>query len=465
MNNKSTKYLFEEFCELEMGSDLYSKQIGGIPFWEYIRPTVFNKILQSKDLMGTIHDAPKKTKRKYLKNLYQMFKNIFTENPYFADECSFLFISNPRRMLLHDGNWWDIYTDPILEPFDDEQYTVLEPYSKYRNQSPLKNGVSYRLDLIQHSSSLYEKIWRQVGNPNLSIVDEINNMIEQYFGIKIDLKPLVKNVIINYKFKVPQYRKIFKKVDPDVLILTTGAYLKSEIQAAKDLSIPVVELQHGGGDKYHAGYEYPAGCNVSLFPDHIFVFGDYWKEQIRYPLPDSHVHAVGYPFHEMMRERYDQCGGNSVLFISQGPIGKQLSKMAVELSNYSLDEEIVYKLHPGEYDRWETEYPWLRNTNINVINSNEVPLYKLLGESKAVVGVYSTVMYESIDMFAETYLVDLPGVVRLEDLIRTGHAILVETVDELAEYIQNTPPRTRKEFFTSDSVPTIYKKLHQIASA
>ena len=93
----------------------------------------------------------------------------------------------------------------------------------------------------------------------------------------------------------------------------------------------------------------------------------------------------------------------------------------------------MYKLHPGEYDRWREAYPWLVDADIKVIDSSEPPLYELFARSSVQVGVASTAIYEGLTFDLETYIYDCQGWAVTKPLVADGAATLVASADELAD--------------------------------
>lgn len=122
-----------------------------------------------------------------------------------------------------------------------------------------------------------------------------------------------------------------------------------------------------------------------------------------------------------------------MLFISQGTIGEQLSKFAIEVQQApEIDHDIVYKLHPDEYDRWEDEYPWLVDSGFKVIDSSEPPLYELFAESSAQVGVGSTAVYEGLAFGLETFVYECSGSKVLQPLVEEGSTKSISTAEDFA---------------------------------
>jgi len=230
------------------------------------------------------------------------------------------------------------------------------------------------------------------------------------------------------------------------------------IEACKELSIPTVELQHGVISARHLGYAYGhEKARKRLFPDWLFLFGEFWREAAAFPIPPERVRAVGWAYLERRRleqpriERKQQ-----VLFLSQKTIGHALSRIAVELAGTpGVEHEVVYKLHPGERLSWRKDYPWLGEAKVRVVDGDEPHLYELLAESSAQVGVYSTALYEGLVFGLDTFVARLPGSDVMTRLVEhSGQTRWVDGVRSLAEALRD-PPGFRDEtgdYFRPDAV-------------
>jgi hypothetical protein len=175
----------------------------------------------------------------------------------------------------------------------------------------------------------------------------------------------------------------------------------------------------------------------------------------------------GYPY---LDRQTDQVSTDSnprqILFISQGTIGKELSKVAVELNNeLNSNWRIIYKLHPGEYDRWKTEYGELQQSDVTVIDGDQPSLYQLFAESSAQVGVASTALFEGTTFSLKTYVYDLPGSEVLDLLIKQQNKRKASSATELATMItteecENT--NEYPEFFRSTTSDELTDAIEQI---
>lgn len=435
------KSLVETVFQMEEDLDLFNKKVDGVYFWELVRFSVVNQIAQKTGLYGEAHTGVDVDAKNVISYSFSALKNFLYRNPFISSENDVLFFGHPRRKLMEDGLWWDVYCDPVID-FMQEKYKclLLEPPYLNGHLLPAKTESIRFLDSVLFLSNVLKIIlsfkFALTKDENL-LIDKIQALINKKFNIDIDLNHLVRDLLLVRKSRIPIYSFLLNKIKPKVVILTVsyGRGISPIIEVCKNMGIPVVELQHGTISRYHTGYSFPNVKKLKRFPDYFLTFGDYWKHIVDLPIPGNQIISAGYPFFEMEVAKYkNEPVKDQIVFISQGTIGKEMSKFAAKLqSRNDFNMDIIYKLHPGEYDRWEQEYPWLVDSGMRVVSDDSEPVYRLLAQSKAIVGVYSTLVYEALGLGLRTFLLDLPGVEYMEELIESGSVNVVSSVDELIE--------------------------------
>jgi len=447
--------------------NLFSLEVDGIPIWEHVRFGTFRDINRANGV-GQAHTQIETGIKAYLRGTYLWARNAVSHNPYFAREHDFLFVGHPRRKLGDDGYWWDIYCDPIHE-HGELDYIHLEHNINQKHRTPAKTQNLRYTDFINYTGTIQRKLG--INEPSLpedlaSRLHEIESAIDYRFDADIDLVRKIQRAHYARKTTLPLYKRLLDRINPSVIVLVVSYGKEVLIEACKQRDIPVVELQHGVIYDHHHGYSYPEDETKSTFPDYLLTFGEFWGENIRIPIPDDHVIPVGYPY---LQRRIDDYTGiepkEQILFISQGTIGHELSKFALMIhQDPRIDHEIVYKLHPGEYDRWQDEYPHLAESDMTVIDRPEPPLYQLFAESSVQVGVGSTAVYEGLCFDLNTFVFDIGKSDVLRPLVEDGAAMFVETVDELATGLESTgKSQFKKErFFKSNAVENMMREIQRI---
>jgi hypothetical protein len=457
---------------IESEYDLFDRTVDGIRYWERIRNDVYDNICESVGVFGEANFEPGDSWNDRFRGLYLLFRNAIVRNPYLTNQHECLFYSHPRRKKLDDGTWWDLYTDPILEEVDFDAASFeydheLEHYTPARTQ-----GLRYT-DLIEYSGTVYKKLSRySLPDTEARYLSEVEDKFESIFGIEVNVLEAVRSELVERRLLVPLYERLLARVKPKVVVIVVSYGKESFIEACQNVGVPVVELQHGSISKYHCGYSFPPGRQKDTFPDYFLTFGPFWKNRLHFPIDEENVYDVGYPYlewksSELKRESCDKLekSDQSVLFISQGTIGGKLSKFAAKVADsIGEDHSLVYKLHPDEYSIWERKYPWLVDSEIEVHADDSTSLYELFSRVDALVGVYSTAVYEGLYFDLDTFVVNMDGKCYIQDLIDEGVVTSVSSPSDLISNLKGDRPTEydSSRFFKTGAVQETERVLARI---
>ena len=420
--------------------------------------------MKKSGLHGDAQQIIEKTPPTFREFIASVLNAVFIRNTFLAPRCDILFFGHPRRKKMADGLWWDIYSDPVIDYLESRFDCLLveKPYLRKHLQPPKTQNCRY-LDFY----FLLADILRRFGLLKVRLSDSDRIMlaamqrdVENAFRIELDDLPALVEQSLSYRLSfLFGYGLLIKKVRPKIVVVICSYDNKVFIEACHDHNIPVVELQHGSSmGAYHLGYSFPRNDYQRIrFPNHLLVFGDFWKRRIEYPIPPENIHSAGYPFFEMEAAKYRHIKrkDDQILFISQGTIGKALSKFAFDLSRTrGFKHQIIYKLHPEEYMRWRQDYPWLEGSAIHIVQDDSQPLYQLFAESKVQVGVYSTAIYEGLGFGLQTILIRLPGIEYMDELIESGIAKVATDVDTFVAVLTTelTKQKNNRPFFEPNAL-------------
>lgn len=458
-----TEFLFD----VEERNDLFSWTVDGVRVWDHIRFPLHRKILrEARDQSASItHDSY----RDFAKGGYLWGRNLLVKNPLLGD-CRVLGLGTGRRKRLQDGYWWDLYFDPLYENTDFEYLHIELPHNN-GHLRPAKTDTLRYIELIQYTGAICYKLGLRsatLSERDFSLIRDIEDAIEAEFGLSVELAELIEQKVIKSKAKKPLFDLLLRRLDPEIVLLTCSYGQETFIKSCKQNGVPVVELQHGAIDPHHPGYSFPGDRSKSLFPDYLFVWGEFWRENIEYPIPADRVFAVGFPHQEEQANKYRSLESqDQIVFISQPSVGEEISKFAVDLAaDDRLSAKIVYKVHPKRYDDWQEVYPWLAASDIAVIASDSPPLYEILAESRALVGISSTAIYEALHFGPEIYLLNVPSVAMMEWLSHLSHVQIIDSTDDLVEnYSGDTTDVDTQPFFAENAIERMEEKIQHIAGA
>lgn len=446
------------FFYLEEKYNLNYQEIQGCYAWQLIRMHLYYDITRKTHMFG----APQQKSLSFLdkvKSFTPFFKNSLLHNPFRGKYVKDILIFDHPRKVIFNGEYCDIYSNFLVDLLKDNySFEVLE--SPYINQHFTKKQkyIKYtdRIDLGSYVYKKFNKI--EFTQNERELVLKVQKELEEAFDIKLNILWMLTTHILNFKYDFNTYVKLFKKRNPKMIFVVVSYENLAIVAAAKSLGIEVIELQHGTITDYHLGYSYPlktrSDGEIPYFPDKILTFGDYWINDGNCPISKENIIPIGFSYFEAQSKDYINVEpvDNQVLFISQGVIGKYLSQIAYEFAKNQKDYEIIYKLHPGEYATWRENYPELVEAsafdNFKVIDNSEIPLYKLMAESAYQVGAFSTAIYEGLMFNCKTFIVDVPGVEYLNDLIEKDYVYKIADVNDLIENFNKFQPTVYdKNFF------------------
>ncbi len=475
--------LIDKFIKFEYEEDLFNKEIQGVKFWHYIRFSIYSEILKEKYNFGQAHSNL--SGKKFITKVWYKLKqipNFILKNPlYGLDQRDILVLNHQRRV--KNGNYYDcIYTDEILKNINKSYYVFEESYLE-KHFGPIGTKNIRYFDYINFIISIKIKVYKLI-NPNYETLckADINelylllNSINKIFDINIDDDKVIKeikNLILVYRLSKKYYIKILNKIKPKIIIEVCSygfsRFLFNEL--AKKRGIRIIELQHGIMGKYHIAYNFYKKLELDTFPEYIFLFGDFWKNNIQVPIKKEHLIVTGFPYFENKLKKLTKNSRKSskkenILFISQGTIGKKLSRFAVQL-NKIIDHKkynIIYKLHPGEYAKWKNEYSWLKESNIEVTDNNKNDIYYYFSKCNFQVGVYSTAIFEGLGFNLKTFIYKIYGYQYMKDLYENNYAQLIISPNDIINQLNNDKKNIKnKEFFwKSNSLKNIINNINNI---
>lgn len=435
---------------LESREDLFAWHRDGLAVWPLIRFHLYRQVSEALERTDQAHSDVSLSLLESVKGGYLWARNLVRKNPY-LEQAEIICFGSARRKLLDDGLWWDIYSDPILDAAAFDWLQLEAPYLNSHKTPAKTERLSY-LDLIIYTGTICRTLGifeETISTAERNRIEQLSAQIQEEFGVSIDIQPLLHEKLTNHKIRKPLFSRLVERVNPRLAITSRSYGREAYIHACSDHDIPVVELQHGIIHENHLAFHYPDVNYLPQFPDYMLLWGEFWKQNVSLPLPEDRLFVVGYPYLETRVTEYDDVESTKqILFISQGPVGTELSKFATRVAEEPrIGHDIVYKLHPGEYDRWQTAYPWLVDSEIEVIDQDQPPLYELFARSSVQIGVGSTAVVEGLCFDLETYIYDCPDAELLEPLVADGAATKVASVDELDSYLGTTSKSFNREYY------------------
>jgi hypothetical protein len=439
-NYHNVEQICEEIFKLEKTHSLLALEVAGVKIWQLLRMTAYYDIARATGILEAPH-ASKKRSQSSLKKILACFVDITRKNPLLRCSRVDSLVLPHSRKVLQNRKLIDIYSHPLIEKLKQsgESYALIEKSNKVWHLDTLESqGMGdYSIRLLGKLSLMLRK--PQLTDDESAALLSVEKLLNQTFEIDLQFYRKALSRLRKLKAEYPFYRFLLKRLKPEriYVVVAYSLYWGAITKVAKDLGIPVLELQHGVFSRYHLGYSYPDNkIPLDFFPDKLLTWGGYWSGMPELPLDKSNIINFGFEhFHNKRQDYIDRPKKkNQILVLSQEAIGERLAQKVYELLPQLEDCQIVYKLHPAEYRKWEKREWFSRLSslrNVKIIAGN-VDLYALFAESEYQFGVFSTAIFEGIGMGCKTILFDLPGVEYMEPLIEAGLCVKHDKRDDIA---------------------------------
>lgn len=438
----TTIYLFREFLDIEDENNLFEYQIDDIKIWQYIRFTICARLLEELTGIKTTADSKGSYKKRSVDWITKLKRSQFL-----VHNREVLFITYARRTLEH-GKYRDPITEEITKNLHLKYYVFENEYGEGHFEPVQTKHLKYinrefLYRFLKYNEGKYDNAVRR-------FVDFLYEIFSEKYkkGLGNDFKRFM-HFYITLRLKQIYYNRLYAKlllgiVRPKVIVLY-GAYLEGQqeiVCIGKQKGIPVIELQHGRIGPTHGGYNYKSLHELETFPDYLFVYGQYERENVKYPIAREQIFPVGAPELERKAKLYNSKKHSfkrKIILFTPGSMENEIMleyAMALERQLSAQSYEIIYKLHPADYADWKIKYPQLKQCSFKIVDNNKHDIYYYLGKSDYVIGISSTSLFEAM-MFQTQIIVIRAQDYEKAEAVYNNCGQLVKSTEELINVIKS----------------------------
>ena len=369
----------------------------------------------------------------------------------------------PRLAKLVDGTYCYCMLDCLL-PYLRQRYAILS-WDRELPRSDVSDMSCVFTPPIKRLKKKVKKtqMWREVLCEIQSEANLIQGIIYDVFKVEVSsdlIKRQLTEVYLIHEGVRPYFRRLLTKWRTKCVVLSVHYSVLNMClaSAAHDLGLPVVELQHGEVNSSHPAYNVPVKKNEYL-PDYFLSWGSFWRKFLS-NFPQKAVIDAGYPYFDYHIQTYPRKKISDenihVWFLSQGTIGVELSRLAIELSELLPRDRITlhYKLHPSESKSWTLNYPWLKDSYIDVVSNEESNIYKCLQAADIAIGVNSTAIIEAFAWGVRPLVLSfISGGETLSAFADAGYVEFIHSKEELVNMLKTC----KKEWMSEVDVKALWQ--------
>ena len=470
------------FLLFENKYNLFDVKVNGFQVWPYIRFSTYMKIEEMAN-----HQQKRKTpqKRPGVQEIVSIIYNCTYKNPLlYKTKHKYLIVEHARKLLV-DNKYECIYTNELADILGNKAVSAEFLYEgKHLYPSRVNNPLC--LDYIDIAPGITRGVLEIKYKNELKEIAQFSKKVSGFIAewFNVDIEPEYINNMAAKRFiwhheKIKLFAKLLRNISPEIIIEVVGYETDKMIlnEAAHQLGIRVIELQHGVLSTGHIAYNYLNKVEYSYLPDFYFLFSDFWKTAASFPVEDQKLVSVGYPYLDRMLEKYKEDDYKqeslTIIVLSQPEYSIKLQENVLTLieclDTRSVKYKIIYKLHPAEYRLSSNNFSDLREkSQIEVIDSSNKNLYELFSEADIQIGVTSTAIYEGLAYGLGTYLFHFEKTDEyMGELCRCGAASLFNSPQEMAAEIDKDSSKKRNSnmrevFFKPNALANIQQELDKL---
>lgn len=261
----------------------------------------------------------------------------------------------------------------------------------------------------------------------------------------------------------------------ELCVMDNHYHREGVLAAMRMHKVKTVELQHGLVAKNDLYYAYPAHVKAvrktALFPDAMFLYGQFWKDILLggYERSAADLHVVGdYTYLGAAHLPPTTNKANTILITAQKNMADFYIPYAQKLQRLLLEKHanwrLQMKLHPLEKE--VERYQELQGVKIL---GNDANLLQLLAESRIHISIYSTTFFDAVGL--DTLNLSLqnysPSADYAREMVESGVALpLTENQDPVALLADTDLSQTgfgnRTHYYAPFDPEKVTELLHQL---
>jgi hypothetical protein len=387
-----------------------------IPVWDIIRYHVYIKYYYPEKDRLKLSTVRAHSSTDYFSLIYNAlrfgYKMLFASGDNVIITCS--------RSLNSNGKYFDKSALPIIETLAGNCIVVEPVLGK-------KTVYNYLYDF----SCVFRRFYRAKPLP-FEYYSKFNDALVKHLQKNLISYEEVNRIYHVFQSDYKFYKTLFRRMNTKKLFVATGNP-KAILLAAKALGIKTYLLQHAGIEFDEIDYSYPEGISTNsniLFTDSLLTLGEYWCRGIN--VPAKRIISLGNDF--FYSKPSDICDG-SILIISTIVHGDELKTLTKQLAASRPDLNLIYKLHPNEY-QFNDDYTHYFKSHTNVtILTDQIDISKLIARSQLVVLIVSAVLYEALNQNKKVAVYKKINYKRQLHLVGLPNMYFIDAAEEVSDIL------------------------------
>lgn len=297
----SSKLFKDYFEELTFFSEQYnvnSIQLNNKKIWPYLRNNLWihmnfvaigKRNWKNVTAVHIYNSHRSQITKQYRAEAQDIYNAKEIEDIDFQADIVFMVNMNSAEQVELDSGIYHRVTDPFYEVAKEVTKTIKVEMIKSSTPS-IEKSTRY----IYPTKIVLPPIIERIGfSDNLEYDGRLFSLMQKFVPSLNKLTPATLKSIVDYDMHTKQYyREMFERINPKVIFLYAFHYNAPMIEAADELGILTVDIQHGlqvGWNPLYTNYDEMPPEGYPQIPDIFAVWGEKEYNNIKYSLPsDKH---------------------------------------------------------------------------------------------------------------------------------------------------------------------------------
>jgi len=354
---------------------------------------------------------------------------------------SILFLEGRRKLKLPTGEEISPITHLIRETVLSTEYSWWDTTGAFEMEADF--SVKNLSNWFPPTNEIQHEIY-------LELQGVLRKIKESNVFSKLELQYVESAFYVFFK-SFRRWHALLSIAQPKTLVGITHYHNEGCLAAARMLGIKTVELQHGLISKHDLYYVYPnkyrAALSKGIFPNEIWLFGNFWKEVLQKGAEAEFMKpiVIGNFTTDVAVKSDHVVKENRVLLCAQ----KNLSQPYIEWIGFMKNQilplhpewKLIVKLHPLESQ--VEKYMAEADDRVEVLPVS-APLNEELKRAKVQVSIYSTTFFDAVGMQVKNYSLNDIGysLDYASEMVAMGVAESLKKGEDVIEKFQSVPSLT-----------------------
>jgi hypothetical protein len=418
----------------------------GIKIWPFIRHALFFTYFNSDE--SSVKESGKKDNIFFKINRWLWVLRTTTLSVLFNKNKSILFTDDASSELRYiDERLVDIFVIPIFDYEKDvipivtktRKTTFITAFSRYINK-----------DFFSKLANVYLRVKR------IDVDHVVNRQILLRIISKLQIEFDIDKYLLTVISFIAVFRMYFRLINPKKIFLICY-YCIDRMAAsyvAKEMKIPVIELQHGMITSGHFAYNTKVNIEPNPYPDYFFCFGQGFKKFISPFICDTkNIFVIGNYYIDYIKRnksinkdlfyrKYLRINTQIIITVANQSIFNDVELNFIEkISEFRQDIHFIY------IPRTITsKYIGYSHRNISI--ETELDVYQCMQNSDITSTVFSSCAIESLVFGTPVILINIQNLAKStysEFFLPSDAVFYVDTPEEYASYITVAINKDRKQ--------------------